>query len=105
MARVRVYIGGKVSGLAPEDYHAKFEAARSWLANILGEEYEVVIPMDFCQDDWSWFRCMEVCVEELLKCDNLYLLPDWKDSQGATAEYYIARTAGIPIVEIDQWQK
>ena len=109
MKEITVYIGGKVSGQTPEEYHAKFEAARQWLLDLayciwMEDNVKVIIPMDLCQDDWNWFKCMEVCASMLMQCDVLYLLPDWKESHGATAEYYIAKAANIQCVEIDEKQ-
>lgn len=35
---------------------------------------------------------------ELSLCNAIYMLPDWKDSPGATAEYYYAKACGKEII-------
>jgi len=81
-----VYIGGKVSGLSPEEYHKKFEACRKFVEKYLPRCYQAVIPMDLCEDDWEWFQCMEACVPVIKESIALILMPDWKESKGATCE-------------------
>lgn len=95
-----VYIGGQVSGLTPEQYHKKFEECRKFVEKNIPKKYQVVIPMDLCEDDWDWSRCMEACVPVIRRCIALFLMPDWYLSKGATCERYIAEAAGVRIIDI-----
>jgi len=40
-------------------------------------------------------------LDALLSCDAVALLPDWSSSRGATAEYTVAKAAGLPVFSID----
>lgn len=95
-----VYIGGQVSGLTPEQYHQKFEECRAFVEKNIPKKYQVVIPMDLCEDDWDWSRCMEACVPVIKQCVALFLMPDWYRSKGATCERYIAEATGVRIIDI-----
>jgi hypothetical protein len=44
---------------------------------------------------------LEGTMEMLRRCDLIYLLPNWRDSEGAKAEYAEAQRLGIPRLEID----
>lgn len=84
---MRVYIAGKVTGLPTGEVFTKFGQAEYWLK---GQGHDVVNPLRLCSSEWSWNKCMRVCLGELLKCDAVCLLKDWCDSPGAHIEYYIA---------------
>lgn len=85
----KIYVGGKVSGLAPSEFHAKFDKAKA-LVQKLNPDAEIIIPTDLCNDDWNWEKCMDVCLDALWNCDTLYLMSDWKDSKGSFIEKKIA---------------
>ena len=38
----------------------------------------------------------------IARCDAIYMLKDWRDSPGATAEYYFAKAIGIKILYEDE---
>lgn len=97
-----VYLGGKVTGLTPSEYHTNFDKYKEWLQTKIPDEYQIIVPVDLCNDNWSWFKCMDICVEILKKCICLYLMPDWKDSKGAVCEKYIAEALGLRVVEIGE---
>ena len=87
-ARIKVFISGKVSG---EDYYAalrKFCDAEKHLEKI---GYNVINPMMLCRREWSWLRCMIVCLWHLSKSHCIYQLPNWQQSRGARIENFIAK--------------
>lgn len=42
---------------------------------------------------------MKFCIENLMNCDAIYLLYDWRMSKGAVLEYAIAKELGLKIIE------
>lgn len=91
----RIFLSGKVSG---EDYHKayrKFSDAEKSLES----SYKVSNPMVLCRQEWSWLRCMAVCLWHLSKCRHIYMLPDWRESRGARIEHRFAQLLNIEIHE------
>ena len=84
---IKVFISGKVSG---EDYHKAYRKFANTERELESIGFKVVNPMVICNQQWSWLRCMAVCLWHLLKCDCVYQLPDWENSRGANVEYTIA---------------
>lgn len=94
----KAYISGKMTGT--EDYgREKFSKARQIL---IGKGYEVFSPSDIgFVDGWDWSEYMRYDLAEMTKCDIVYMLDDWKDSKGATIEYEVAHSLGIPVSHLD----
>lgn len=92
----KAYISGKISGMEPEDYTAKFAKA-SRLAETMG--YEPVNPVELQHEhDNSWQSFMRVDLKALLDCNHILMLPNWKDSKGATIEHDLAKSIGLNII-------
>lgn len=47
-------------------------------------------------DLYAWLLLWDM--HSLALCDAIYMLSDWKDSPGATAEYYYAKACGKEII-------
>lgn len=86
--RNKVFISGKVTGLDIDEAYKNFEEAEETL---LKWGYEVVNPIKLCNADWSWIRCMIVCLWHLTWCEKIYLLDNWHESRGARIEYKWAK--------------
>jgi hypothetical protein len=91
---MKVYISGKISGLDKEVFEKWFNETEEYLINI---GYEVINPLTITKgiNPNDYPKLMGKCVEELLKCDSICLLDNWKDSKGAKAEKAIADIMGI----------
>ena len=90
----RIYISGKISGIESEA-PALFQAAENYL-NSVG--YEAVNPMKIePKHDKSWSSFMREDIKELCDCDEIYMLCNWKTSEGAKLELYIAEKLGLKI--------
>ncbi len=87
----KVFISGRVSGLKPDTVRKNFARAEKKYKAI---GYEVVNPIKLCKEEWSWLRCMVVCLWNLAKCDYVYMIPNYKHSRGAKFELWFAYLLG-----------
>jgi hypothetical protein len=122
----RIYISGAVSDIDYCEAQARFNAAQAMLTARGG--YEVINPLKiqkwavksiekgFMGEDVLhvehkesgrrravspvefWYECMCVCVRELLKCDAIYMLNNWRQSKGARIELAVAVELEIEIL-------
>ncbi len=98
---MKVFISGKMTGLTHEEFQAKFDAAAKKL-QAMG--YEIFNPSVSEWNDAMHDRGMsygEILIEDLRKvqeCDALYMLDNWKESKGATAEHAFADAIGMKIM-------
>ena len=90
-----IYISGKVTGIEAQ---AK-ELFDDIEQRLISEGYGVVNPMSLRHDhDKSWQSYMRECLDALLKCDAIYVLPNYKQSQGAMIELQLASTLGMEVI-------
>ena len=54
----------------------------------------------FLYDEISYREGIDICLEMLSRCDELWLCGDWWTSRGCLAEYAFAKARGIEILEI-----
>jgi hypothetical protein len=92
----KVYISGKITGLPFSEALAKFRRAEIYILEQGDEQFN---PMLTFYDNWN--EAMVYCIENLLNCDEILMLHDWKDSKGARIEHFIAETIGM---KITYWQ-
>jgi hypothetical protein len=85
---IKVFISGKVSG---EDYHKAYRKFANTERELESIGFKVVNPMVICNQQWSWLRCMIVCIRHLLSCHCIYQLSNWQQSRGARIENFIAK--------------
>ena len=93
--KTKIFISGKISGLHYYYAYHKFATAEKHLERM---GYKVVNPMCLCKRDWSWARCMILCLLHLLHCQSIYMLENWEYSRGAKIEYRIARLLNKKII-------
>ena len=94
------YISGPITGY-PELNKPAFDAAQARLeANGLKvcNPHCVPAPQTNLQGKALWQYYMRECVRLMLDCDQLYMLANWQNSQGAVWEKRIADMLGIPVV-------
>lgn len=84
----KVFISGRVSGIKYENTKKNFRKAEK-LVELQG--LYPVNPLKLCKPNWSWLRCMIVCLWNLAKCDNVYFMRNYKKSRGARIEYKVAK--------------
>ena len=56
---------------------------------------------NFLYDDTEYLEGLDYCLSLLDKCDECYMLSNWKDSFGAKIEYGFCKGKSIPIKIID----
>lgn len=91
---MKVYISGKITGDA--DYKKKFQNAENFLE---AAGFEVFNPAKETAPGKSWAFYMRNDIKQLMDCDAILLLKDWKESKGARLEAYIASQLDIKIYE------
>ena len=92
-----IYISGQITGLQYEDALASFDKAEKRLQSL---GYDVINPMIHVpyNKDWSWFDYMGEDIKLLGKCDSIYMLKGWLNSDGARIEHSIATKKNINII-------
>lgn len=102
-----VYIAGKVTGLDPQVFTAKFAKKQEALEALGYEVYNPVALVANAEKHFedqttqlfrTWEDYMRFLLPYLANCDELHLLPCWNDSKGAILERDIALRLGIPVV-------
>lgn len=93
----RVYIAGKMTG-EPDLNFPAFHAAA---AKLRAQGLEVINPAELCPDQgMAWADCMRRDIAALVTCDEIALLPGWRQSRGASLEHHIATMLGMPAREL-----
>lgn len=91
----KIYIAGKVTGENYQECYHKFAQAESAIVNLGAQP---VNPLRINKQDEDWGRAMVNCLEALLGCSAIMLLPDWQKSNGAKLEYEFAKNVGLEVI-------
>jgi len=92
----RVYIAGKVTGLPFTGVVKKFAQAQSEIEDL---GFIAVNPITVVNDSGcDWNKAMKLCINALLECDAIIMLPCWRESKGALLEMNIAINFGMEIM-------
>lgn len=92
---MKIYISGKITGLPVAEARQMFKEAEDFLKKL---GHTVYNPMHMQQDPTrSWESYMIECLEELPKCDCIWMLENWPTSRGARLEHAEAMRKGIDI--------
>lgn len=94
----RVFISGKVSGLAYLEACRQFYDAA---AVVLHRGFAPVVPVELCRSWWNWYRCMAVCLWHLVWCKYILQLDNWESSRGAKWEFRVAKLLRKRILRIE----
>lgn len=95
-----VYLAGKYSG----DIEANIDYARDLAIELWEEGYTVICPhlntAHFETDcDLTYEEYLQGDFEIILRCDAVVMMPNWRDSAGATQEYEWAMRHSVPVYE------
>jgi hypothetical protein len=102
MNRPVLYLSGPMSGLPENNYPAFHEAA----AKLRAAGYTVINPAELgLPPGLEWIDYMRACYVAMMlgKAEALAMLPGWRNSEGATAEWETARCLGFNNYAVDTW--
>jgi hypothetical protein len=92
----KCYIAGKIGDLPEAEYKANFENAK---AEVLQMGYEPVSPVDLPHKHGrTWSDYMREDLTEMLKCEAVYAMRNWRQSPGATIEINTALSVGLNVI-------
>ena len=89
---MKVYIAGPMSGLEEFNREAFFRASRQ----LTGKGYVALNPATL-PDGLNQNEYMDICFAMLRASNAILMLPGWKASAGACAEYHYAYKPGMKI--------
>ena len=90
-----IYISGKISGLPISEVISKFQRS---CAKVKRFGLEPKNPLDNGLPwDAAWEDQMSKDISILLRCDAIYLLPDYLESDGAKIELAVAKQCQMPV--------
>lgn len=91
----KVYISGKVTGMV-EEAILLFKAAENELRQM---GFEPVNPITLNhQHDQTWHSYMREDVKALCDCDAIYMLTNWRASEGAKVELSVANHLELDVM-------
>jgi hypothetical protein len=96
----KIYICGKVTG--DPNYYEKFLEEENRLFSL---GYEPVNPAAIVSSNTAWPDAMRIVIRDMLFCDGVSLLPDYKKSKGAIIEARLARDLEMDIRDSGKWLK
>lgn len=80
---MKIYIAGKITG--DKNYKTKFKRAEKLLRSL---GHSVMNPAWIApSDDFTWTDYMQISGMMQARCNAVYFLKDWKDSEGAKIEF------------------
>lgn len=98
----KIYISGKITG--DPNYRDKFNRADIELSkNNDCWTYNPIVLAEYLEyltgtEDLKYSDYLKNDLKYLLDCDAIYMLSDWKESEGAKLEHKIAEMTGIEII-------
>ena len=97
MKKEKMYISGKMKG--QPDFRTRFNE----IEKLYESQYKVINPcrIEHSSDDWEERILTDLNI--LKHCDIIYMLDNWKDSNGAQVEHYFAQGMGKKIIYQSQY--
>jgi hypothetical protein len=109
---MKIYLSGQISNIPIEEARKLFEEAKNYLKEkedllknyFKCEELIIINPLDYNQDktDWSWWDYMSSCIKMMEDVNVICMLSNWKNSDGAKIEHFIAQIKNIKIIYLEE---
>ena len=98
-----VYISGPMTGRKNLNKKA-FDSA---FCQLLCAGYDAINPhdLDLLEHRDTWEDCLKRDLRELVQCNGVATLPDWRRSRGAKLEVYVAKKLKIPVHPVAWYTK
>lgn len=94
---MKVYLAGPMTGLPLDNYPAFRAAAKRLRAAGYKVSNPAENPKPVCG---TWLGYMRMGIKQLVDCEGIVLLPGWRNSRGASAEFELARAFDFPFFEM-----
>ncbi len=92
---IATYIAGPISGNIDINKQAFFSAAEQLQSSGRVVLHSASLPVGLTEPQY-----MDICFAMIRACNDMVMLPGWRKSSGATAEYYYAKKIGLKIVDV-----
>ena len=89
---MKIYIAGKITDNS--NYIDQFKKAEDELRK---QGYEVINPVKEEGLEYKWY--IDEGLKQLMQCEAIYMLNNWKRSNGACLERKYAETVGLRVIE------
>lgn len=93
---MKIYISGKITGLAFMDIYPKFKKAEETISELGHEPLNPIVISPYYQHK-TWQDYMVEDIEALITADAILMLPCWGQSKGARIERAIAQELDLKI--------
>lgn len=93
---MKYYVAGPMRGYPDLNFH-RFNTWTQIIREVWKEE--AVNPVEINPDpDANYLDCMRADIKALCDCDGIFLLNGWENSEGANAEYQVARILKLKVM-------
>src|SRR5690625_2424014 len=101
---IKIFISGKITGEPINRCFWKFHHAKTddvLMKLKFSDDYiRAVCPFDIEGVNFGlkYSKYTHLCNEELKTCTHIYMLKDWRESEGAKKEHQLAKKIGLEII-------
>ena len=96
-----LYVAGKLADSTAWKRELNIRQAEEVALQLMKMGFAVFVPHTQCRSydgELPWEAWIERDLEVLCRCNAVFMLPNWKDSKGATAEHEQAKKLGMKIL-------